>query len=119
MPKPKGVIRIHCVCFVNHRLSFCPFLPLCCPSFVLRFMDSYYPFRLWHLETLLKKSCYSFPNRLLCIKILAHLANGNVSFCHHLASVVLTFHILMFSKTACPNEQKLSSYRNHLWMVFY
>ena len=27
----------------------------------------------------------------------------------------LTFHILMFSsKTACPNEQKLSSYRNRL-----
>ena len=33
---------------------------------VLRFTDSYYPFRLWYLETLLKKSCYSFPNRLLC-----------------------------------------------------
>ena len=31
----------------------------------------------------------------------------------------LTFHILMFSKTACPNEQKFSSYRNHLWKVFY
>jgi len=31
-----------------------------------------------------------------------------------------TFHILMFSsKTACPNEQKLDSYRNHLWKVFY
>jgi hypothetical protein len=31
---------------------------------------------------------------------LAHLAKGNVSFCHHLASVVcrpLTFHILIFS----------------------
>jgi hypothetical protein len=34
---------------------------------------------------------------------IAHLAKGNVSFCHHLASVVcrpLTFHILIFfSKT--------------------
>jgi hypothetical protein len=31
---------------------------------------------------------------------LAHLAKGNVNFCHHLASVVcrpLTFHILIFS----------------------
>jgi hypothetical protein len=31
--------------------------------------------------------------------LLAHLAKGNVSFCHHLASVVcrpLTFHILIF-----------------------
>ena len=35
---------------------------------VLRVTDliSYYPFRLWYLETLLKKSCYSFSNRLLC-----------------------------------------------------
>ena len=33
---------------------------------VLRFTDSYYHFRLWYLETLLKKSCYSFPYRL-CI----------------------------------------------------
>jgi hypothetical protein len=31
----------------------------------------------------------------------------------------LTFHILMFSSTtACPNEQKLSSYRDHLWKVW-
>ena len=32
--------------------------------------------------------------------LLAHLAKENVSFCHHLASVVcrrLTFHILIFS----------------------
>jgi hypothetical protein len=50
-----------CVCFVNHCLSFFAIV-----LSILRFMDSYYPFRLWHLETLLKKSCYSFPNRLLC-----------------------------------------------------
>jgi hypothetical protein len=30
----------------------------------------------------------SLKNISSCIKFLAHLANGNVSFCHHLASVV-------------------------------
>ena len=41
-------------------------------------------------------------------RFLAHLAKGNVSFCHHLASVVcrpLTFHILIISsETSWPNE---------------
>jgi hypothetical protein len=45
------------------------------------------------------------------IDFLAHLAKGNVSFCHHLASVVcrpLTFHILIFSsETPQPNKLKL------------
>jgi hypothetical protein len=50
-----------CVCFVDHCLSFCAIV-----LSVLRFTDSYYPFRLWYLETLLKKSRYLFPNRLLC-----------------------------------------------------
>ena len=52
---------------------------------------------------------------------LAHLVKGNVSFCHHLASVVccpLTFHILIFSsETAKPIDLKFGS--KYLWKVLY
>jgi hypothetical protein len=50
--------------------------------------------------------CSYLPHFAGTILFLAHLAKGNVNFCHHLVSVVrhpLTFHILIFSsETAKP-----------------
>jgi hypothetical protein len=55
---------------------------------------------------------------LMMLLFLAHLAKGNMSFCHHLASVVrrpLTFHILIFSsETPYPNELKLEDFGRSL-----
>jgi hypothetical protein len=64
---------------------------------------------------------YHVSVHYILIFCLVHLAKGNVSFCHHLASVVhrpLTRHILMFSpKTTKPNDLKLG--RKHLRQFLY
>jgi hypothetical protein len=48
-----------CVCFVDHCLSFCPFLPLCCLSFDLRIRIT--PFGFGILKLFLRKAVIHFP----------------------------------------------------------
>jgi hypothetical protein len=48
-----------CVCFVDHCLSFCPVLPLCCPSFDLRILIT--PFGFGILKLFLRKAVIHFP----------------------------------------------------------
>jgi hypothetical protein len=48
-----------CVCFVDQCLSFCPFLPLCCPSFDLRILIT--PFGFGILKLFLRKAVIHFP----------------------------------------------------------
>jgi hypothetical protein len=48
-----------CVCFVDHCLSFCPILPLCCPSFDLRILIT--PFGFGILKLFLRKAVLHFP----------------------------------------------------------
>jgi hypothetical protein len=53
--------------------------------------------------------------------LLANLAKGNASFCHHLASVVcrpLIFHILIFSSET-PQSYELKLDRKHIWKILY
>jgi hypothetical protein len=48
-----------CVCFVDHCLYFCPFLPLCCLSFDLRIRIT--PFGFGILKLFLRKAVIHFP----------------------------------------------------------
>ena len=96
-------------CVISHYITWFSLKRM---IFVCYYM-SYLP--LYHLVLFIETDFYVLLHELSPIIslgfiyrdwFLAHLAKGNVSFCHHLASVVchpLTFHILIFSsETAWP-----------------
>ena len=73
-----------CVCFVDHCLSFCPFLPLCCPSFNLRILIT--PFGFGILKLFLRKAVIHFP-------IVSFVKTCHVSGSKN--TVLLTFHSVL------------------------
>ena len=73
-----------CACFVDHCLSFCLFLALCCPSFDLRILIT--PFGFGILKFFLRKAVIHFP-------IGSYVKNCHVS--GNKNTLLLTFHSVL------------------------